>query len=296
MTPLPDVVFSALPNLNKKATLALLEIYRHKLISEAELLNNIRLRPGDTAPVMESISKYITIYSNTSREVHYAVNLTLLLADYDCPSCKYSAKKVLRHDGSAIKYYECSLPVSCACDYSRIAEATVKIHKLMKKMKVVESVGHKIVRKAVKTVRDYVDLDITEWRNTEYVDFIYDKYKEYYPHLSTLNKKTISLKFQILKKAFVAEYEEEEWPLLLKHYITWAFEEAARLNKVVSMKYMCGHRNMVEFVSNSTYVKQLAHCKQYDIMCPYMKKTCIIISGGSECTSKLRDHMNKRYN
>jgi hypothetical protein len=296
ITPIPDIVIHALPDLSKKSTMALLLIYQQKFISEAELLNKILVRPSDVAPIMGSISKYVTIYSTASREVYYAVNLTLLLADHDCSSCSCSVKKVFRNGGGAVRYYECSSEIVCVHDHARLAEATIKIHKLCRKLKVIENIGHKVIRKETEAVRDYADMDVKLWRNKDYVDYIYDKYKEYYPHLSTLTKKSINIGFQALKKTFTAEYEEEEWPLRMKHYITWAFDAAAKKNKVVSMKYICGHRNMVEFANTSTYVKQLMRCEQYDIMCPYMAKTCTIQSGGAECTSKLMGQMKKRYN
>jgi len=283
---------------NDSRKIALL-VFSEIMVTESTLceVTKIPMSSKNLEPAFRKLLKFgiVDRLEDDGHVIWYTIHSKLLMEHMSCKSCHFRHKEVFRSPVNSAHYYTCNAPILCGYNYYRVAHAVLKRYKAEHGLSPVATDFRSARKSVVENVREYTGKDIEEWATKDFLEYILDKYKEYYPHIATPNRASIQKNFTIIKRAFIEEFDE--WKYLVKHYITWNFQVASAEYKTVSMSRMTKPYHMQDYLEKHPFVNTVQECGVYGIKCPYwVDEGCKLVRQQSRCSKKIRSAMRRKYN
>jgi hypothetical protein len=297
---IPTEILGALQNVSNDSRKIALLVFQEIMITESELCNRakVKMSAKKLEPAFAKLCKMqiINRHEDDSHVIWYVIHSRLLMDNFHCKGCEFKKKEVFRSPMNSAHYYTCKAPVLCAYNYYRVAHAVLKRYKAEHGLSIVPLNFRMTRKKGEDFVREYKTKRVEEWKAKDFVDFILDKYQEYYPHVPTPSRQSIQRSFTVVKKAFSEEFEDT-WQFLVKHYINFNFKKASEEYKMVSMKYMTRVFNMQTYLQEHAFIHTVQECETYGFRCPYWQDGgCKLIRQQSKCSKHIRSVMRRKYN
>jgi len=236
-------------------------------------------------------------YKDEHHNVWYTLHHRLIIDNMQCQGCEFKKKAVHRGPEKSAKYYKCKAPMPCAYNYYRVAHGLLK--------RTMADIGLQAITTDFRVTRSttniqerrYEQCPVEEWEPEFFVDYMYDMYKQYYPHLDTPAKIKIRKSLAKVRKAFAAEYEDN-YRYMVKQYIVYNFEDASKTHNIVNVHRLMQVYQMKKYLDENPWVEEIETCGRFDIRCPYWQEGgCVITKDPrNKCTKKIRKHMREKYN
>ena len=207
-----------------------------------------------------------------TREVHYVASKGIVPIELKCHGCKFSKER-------------CKASFECVHMHSRLVYITWKELNRIRKTFTLSQFEKKMVRHKTGERRVVSGL-VDDWEFNDFVDFMWYQYGVY-DHLITITKVHVRRFIVQMKKAFQIEFEDN-WKLVLKHYIVWLFSN----DQIPSLKKACDRFSIQNFI-DKVPIHTYRFCQKYKMYCPWWKSTC---SYNGKCNSGLRNKIRKHYN
>jgi AraC-like DNA-binding protein len=274
----------------KPAMLTALYVYRAGVISEIELLKQLRVKKNILYSAVEYIEpmKILKRYKAEDGNMYYTIHPNIIADKYGaCEECKYGVEKLRRFAERKIVILECHFDKRCGQDCYRSAKFGLKVLKRLYGLKPASVQVLRVVD-AQGPEREYETKHITEWHSKDFHLFINNLYRIRYPHTKKWTIRKISTAFGAIRSIFKHQFPDN-WKMCLRRYIRWNFKIAN--NYMPDMGIMASEGSIKRFAAEDRVCKY-ALCKHYNIYCPYFTKgECGLDGGKKNCTDRIRDKM-----
>ena len=299
---IPVEILEKLYTLNNKITIKFaLIVFKELIVTESDLtvICKIALTAKNIDVHYDKLYSLglVERYKDEHHNVWYTLHHRMIVDNMQCSQCEFKKKTVYKGAEKSAKYYKCKAPILCGYNYYRVA------HGLLKRS--MADIGLQAMTQNFRTTRstmnvkerEYLSLTVDEWTPECFVEFMYDMYKEYYPHLETPAKNKIRKSLSQVRKAFESEYEDK-YKYMVKKYITYNFEDAAKTHNIVNVYRLMQVYQMKKYLDENPWVEEIQTCGTYDIKCPYWEDGgCVITKDPrNKCTKKIRKYMLEKYN